>query len=422
MNKKILFLILSVLLCLVLIITGITVGRMGTQSGDGTETPKPPVTITPPKPDTLPPSADTSSPETAPPPPYAGKTFTILAPDDGELLLGDSAYGDAVSEAVYERNLAVCRETGVTLLFKYSLDLYGDIEKSKLSGSESPDLLMLNMREDGSRFLMNGGLSDVSALYESETGLDADFNSEMRVANKQFFILGELTPSSVLARHYLKVKADSSAAELLINASKGGELTYDALFEVLADVGASLSLNAQGLHAMLSEGIFSLSDSGEADVYLDGYVSGAVALSAYSAQINADTEAEICVGTYSGDGYVYLPLPRYEGRGEGTAADMSRLFPLALTDDCRDTEMSFFILLHMIRLSSGLTELAISEYKLPKGASPVYCLYDIFGWGDFSEHAYKALTKNKAESLEKTLEAPKRASLQALSILFERNS
>lgn len=422
MNKKILFLVLSVLLCLVLIITGITVGRMDTQSDVGTETPKPPVTLTPPKPDTLPPSADTSSPETAPPPPYAGKTFTLLAPDDGELLLGDSAYGNAVSEAVYERNLAVCRETGVTLLFKYSLDVYGDIEKSKLSGSESPDLVMLNMKADGSRFLMNGGLSDVSALYESETGLDADFNSEMRIANKQYFILGELTPSSVLARHYLKVRSDSSAAELLVNASKEGALTYDALFEVLAEEGASLSLDAQGLHAMLSEGIFSLSDSGEADVYLDGYVSGTAALSAYSAQINASTEAEICVGTYSGDEYLYLPMPRYEGRGEGTAAYMSRLFPLALTDDCRDREMSICILSHMIRLSSGLTELAISEYKLPKGASPVYCLYDIFGWGDFSEHAYKALTKNKAESLEKTLEAPKRASLQALSILFERNS
>lgn len=424
MNKRILFLVLSMILCIVLIITGIIAGQKNSQNEAGSETPKPSVTLTPPKPDTLPPSADTSSPETVPPPPYAGTTFTVLAPNSGDLLLGDSMGGDTVSEAVYGRNVALCQETGVTMLFKYSLDVYGDIEAGAQSGSAAPDLVMLNMQSDGSRFLMNGGLLDVSELYGSAKGLDNAFSDSMSVAKKQYFILGELTPSRVLARYYLKIRTGSSVAVSLISASRDGALTYEALFEILAEDGATLSLNSDGLHAMISDGLFSMSAGGEATVDISGYVKGAQALSVYKAQVNVshDAEPEVTVGTFLVDGCVYLPLPTDDGAAEGAVVDMSRLFPFALTENCPDREMSLYVLSRMLGLSEGLTELVINEYKLPSHYGSAYCLYDVFGWGDFSSHAYTAFTNNKTDSLSKTLEAPKRASLQALSILFERNS
>lgn len=424
MNKKILFLVISVLLCVVLIITGITVGQKSNQNENGSETPKPHVTLAPPKADTDQTAVESSSPETVPPPPYSGKTFTLLVPNSGELLLGDSMGGDTVSEAVYERNLAVCMETGVTMLFKYSLDVYADVEAGSLSGNTVPDLIMLNMRSDGSRFLMNGGLSDVSELYDTAFGIDSSFAESMSVAGRQYFVLGEVTPSYVLSRYCLKVKESSSLASSLAELSQNDTLNYEALFETLAENETQMYLDEQGLHALLSDGLFTLSANGVASVDCDGYVKRAEALSKYATHVNtkAAGNPKITVGTYSDSSYVYLPLPASGDDPVGPTVDASRLYPLALPFDCADREMSESILSLLIVHSEGLCELALTEYKLPNEARPVYCFYDVFGWGDFSRHAYKAFTGNKASSLQKTLEAPKRASLQALSILFERNS
>ena len=424
MNKKILFIAIGAVLCVILIISGILGGQKQGNDTTASETPKTPVTIAPPQADTTQAPSDTSSPETVPPPPYAGMTFTVLAPNSGDILLGDSIGGDIVSEAVYQRNLAVCQRTGATLLFKYSLDVYADIEAGSMAGNTAPHLLMLNMMSDGSRFLMNGGLADVSELYGRSEGLDRSFSDSMSVAEKQYFIVGDITPSIFLSRYYLKVNANSSAAARLVSVSQNGAITYDALFQIIADSKSSLYLDEQGIHALISDGLFSFADNGEASVDYEGYVKRAAALSAYKNFITSDTDVDnvISIGTYSGNGYVYLPLPTREDDSEGYVVDMSRLYPLAITDDCPDKIMSFELISLMLELSDGFTELVTDEYRLPHGANTVYCYYDIFGWGDFSKHAYNAFFGNKTDSLSKTLEAPKKASLQALSILLERNS
>lgn len=420
MNKKILFLVLSVVLCIVLIITGITVGQKSNNGSPSTETPKPPVTLSPPQTDTNKPPLDTSSQETVPPPPYGGRTFTVVAPNNGELFLGDGIGGDTVSEAVYQRNLSVCLQTGVTMLFKYSLDVYADTEASSLSGSLSPDLVMLNMRSDGSRFLMNGGLMDVSSLYP-----EMKLPKSLKTAGKQYFIIGDVTPSFVTSLYRLKVKADSGLVSPLTDTLENGTLTLEALFEMLAENEKQLSLGETGIHALLSDGLFLLSDDGNATVDADGYAQRAIRLSRYRAYVNegSDAEAEICIGTYSGDGYVYFSLPTYDTESVGPVCDTSALYPFALLSGCPDIEMSVSVLTLMTELSHGFGDLAASEYGLPDGGeNAVYCFYDIFGWGDFSRHAYKAFLENRTDSLKKTLEAPTRASLQALLILFERNS
>ena len=116
-------------------------------------------------------------------------------------------------------------------------------------------------------------------------------------------------------------------------------------------------------------------------------------------------------------------MPSVDGESDGHSVDMSRIFPFALPSGCPDRTMSDAVLFELISLSEGFCELAAKEYKLPIAVNaPAYCFYDIFGWGDFSKHAYKAFAGNKTGSLSKTLEAPKKASVQALLILFERNS
>ena len=94
MNKKILFIAIGAVLCVILIISGILGGQKQGNDTTASETPKTPVTIAPPQADTTQAPSDPSSPETVPPPPYAGMTFTVLAPNNGDILLGDSIGGD----------------------------------------------------------------------------------------------------------------------------------------------------------------------------------------------------------------------------------------------------------------------------------------------------------------------------------------
>ena len=50
-----------------------------------------------------------------------------------------------------------------------------------------------------------------------------------------------------------------------------------------------------------------------------------------------------------------------------------------------------------------------------------YCLYDVFGWGDFSSHAWKAFALGEsADAFASRIAAPTRAAEQALLILAER--
>ena len=426
MNKKILFLVLSVLLCAALLITGITVGQKNSQDDDGSDTPKPPVTLAPPQYDTEQSTDAPESSESVPPPPYQDKTFTLLVPDSGELLLGEAMVGNSVNEAVYERNLAVCRETGVMMQFRYSLDVYKDCEAIALSGVDAPDFITLNMKSDGSRFLMNGGLWDLSSLSDSLSNADNELSKSLSVAGKQYFIIGDATPSYVLSLYRLKVKRSSSLTLPLSKSSQNGALTYETLFEILAECGQQIDLDEAGLHALISDGLFTLSVDGTASIDSDGYAQRTSAIAIHSTLVNTDVgiSGDVTVGTYSDNSYVYLPLPSHEGNAVGPIVDMSRLYALAATTNCPDKEMTFYVLRMILEHSDGLAERANVEYELDIGVmeDAVFCYYDIFGWGDFSSHAYKAFVGNKTDSLKKTLEAPSRASLQALSILFERNS
>ena len=424
MNKKIFLAVIAALLCAVIAVAGITVGRQ-TQSGEtAPESPKPPVTLQPP-PDTRPPETEDAPPlETEPPPPYAGRTFILLVPNSGELFLGDSATGDAVSEAIYKRNLAVCKSTGVTMVFKYSLDVYKELEAESLAGKSVPDLIMPNLREDGSRFLMNGGLLDVSGIYESSAG-GAEAAKSLSVSKKQYFLIGEATPSLILSLNMLRVKRDSAIAPIIGELADREALDAENLFAALAENEKKLCLDREGLHAFATDGIFSLSAEGEAFVDSESYADAVSSIAKYSGSIalNVDENAELSIGTYIGEGYLYFPIPPLSESDRGLLADASGVYPFAIPSDCPDYDMSACIFDAIAKSSTGLSELVCSEYGLPKDAaeSASLCLYGIFGWGDFSSHAYNALSTNKINSLKKTLEAPKKASLQALAILFERN-
>ena len=124
--------------------------------------------------------------------------------------------------------------------------------------------------------------------------------------------------------------------------------------------------------------------------------------------------------------YYVLPMPKYSvSDGYSATVDMSSLLAYAVPSALEDKDKTYDVIELMYNESAGFSaalaqELALSEAGLWI-SNIKYCLYDVFGWGDFSSHAWKAFSLGEsAEAFSSRLTAPTRAAEQALLILAER--
>lgn len=429
MNKKIILLVVSAILVAILVTVGVTFHEWGNETTDTEgQTARPPVVLT--RPEATKPS-ETDTVITAPAP-YDGMTFTVLLAENAELYFGEFDGGDNVNEKAYARNLLLCEEFGVSMVFRYSLGIYDEYYAQSNAGKIDIDLICMNMQKDGARFMMSGSIDDVLADTESADFPFPDVYDNLYAVNgRSFFLIGGATPSYPLANRFLRVEKDSYALEQLKTLASSGILTYENMFSTLKNVGATLSLDGDSLHALAAkDGIFVFSDSGEPQILTEVYVENINKLSGFKSQISeADgaTLGEVSVGTPVKDGeFIYLPLPKATVEESYTATvDPSCLYPLAVPSNLDNREKTYAILERMFELSDGLPAAVCEEYgiELPYEDDGIgFCFYDLFGWGDFSKHSYSAFGSGSTSSLANKLTAPEKAALQALSILFERCS
>ncbi len=350
---------------------------------------------------------------------FEGVTYTVLLPQNGSVYFGDRDDGDSVNKAAYEKNKAFAEETGVALRFIYSLSVFDDFRDGWLSGRDDIDLVTLCLGTDGGRFLMSGS---VGTVFDSEEYLRADSSSNaINSVGRSVFMMSPISPSYITAERFLKIKNGNSAENALKALSADGKLTYEALFEALTENDTVIRLGEEGLHAIASEGrIFSFSEDGEPSVSTERYADNVKSLLSVAA-LEAE-ESDITVSTPAEkEGYTYLPLPKRDSDGEYPISyDTSFLYVTAIPSWKSSDSLSHEVLRELTAASETVPDMLRAEYHLPESGIGRICVYDIFGWGDFSRHAYNAWKGGSTDTLDKTLIAPERAALQALMILQER--
>lgn len=429
-NKKVIF-ILSLAVTFTMLFSLFAVGLM--RDGDVTttlgETERTPVVIRPP--DTTPSSggegADTQAPSQTPTPrPYEGKTFTVLCTFDGERPLGDvdASAPNVISQASYERNLRICEQFGVEMVFRYTSDVFSDVSSSVQSGDGAVcDILNINMKTDGASFLMKGGLYDMllSDINLESGAYDSDFIEYFTFSDRCSFLFGAANPSLYSSVYGMHVRESSTAVPALDRLISEGTFTLEKVLTALSESKAALSLEEGSMHTLLlGEPLFGFAD-GEPTVNIQSYTDAYKALLGYKDSIKAyDGGADIYIShTFDKKaGYKAYPCPTLSGR---TPVDMARVYAFSVPAniDKDDTERVFTLTDALYRESVGIYDGVYSGSFAEKGR--VYCFYGIFGWGDFSEHAYSSfLAGESAEKLADGLAAPVTVSRQALGILLER--
>lgn len=424
--------IVLALVCALAVLLGVImmIGKNGTQ-GNGFETAKPSVTIPPDPP-------KTEGEETLPPPPYDNEVFRILCGAESSLDFGDNAETESnVSYMAYERNRRISSSLGVTVTFDYTASVYDAYTYLLKSGYKRYDLLSVNMATDGSKFLMNGGLDNVcsSPLDLSSPVYDSAFMEAFTYEGNCGFLMGEANPSRILSANALFVSKGMTAANDIVSLAYSGKLTYDVLFDALLSAEASLDVDESAFHAVLGvNGIFGFSSSGEGYVDSEGYVDRYACLLPHiksGAMLEqGESHGAAFVDTLaSHDGFEYyhvLPMPKYsEADPYSTTADMTSLLAYAVPSLLADRDKTYDVIERIYNESQGFSAALAEELSL-SGAelwtnSISYCLYDVFGWGDFSVHAWKAFSLGEsADAFASRITAPTRAAEQALLILAER--
>ncbi len=430
-TKKQTAIVLALVISLTLVLGAVAMIGLDRTYTEGPETVKPTVTI----PSVLP---GTEEQETLPPPIHKGKVFRILCGAESSLDFGDNGVTDSnISRMAYERNRLICSSLGVTVSFDYTRSVYDAYTYLLQSGYTRYDLLSVNMASDGSKFLMNGGLDNVysSSLDLSTPVYDAAFMEAFTYEGRCGFLMGEANPSRILSANALFVSKGMTVANDIVSLAYSGELTYDALFDTLLRGEASLGVDENSFHAVLSaNGLFGFSASGEGKVNSEGYIhrytrllphirSGAISESGQShGAVFIDT-----LSAHEGFEYYYvLPMPKYSASdGYVTTADMSSLLAYAVPSALEDRDKTYDVIEHIYNGSAGFSKALAEELSLSGAGlwmdNIKYCLYDVFGWGDFSSHAWKTFSLGEsAEAFSLRITAPTRAAEQALLILAER--
>ncbi len=421
-DKRITVITLASFILAAVLILCVFVGRKPNAGEDessiDSETPRPPVHITVPQESEDEVSGEDT--EFVPGKPYEGRQFTVLLPNTGAEFFGEEAGGDEIEAKAYERNIAFCRETGADIVFRYSINVYDEFKTAGKAGIGDIDLVIMNMKKEGARFLMSGMISDMLSDVSKKEVL-GDFGA-YEINGKTRFLLGNATPSLLTSRIYLKVVNDFPAAEELSKHSQLGTLTYESLFAVLKESETYLSMNEETLHALASgEGFFFLSQSGESAVDSEKYTENIEKLFAYKDR-TVEGESAISLGRVETDGnFLYLNLPKSDvGEEYKIHYDTAFLYPAAIPKILEDGHKTEFLVRKFFELSEELTAEICKEYRLTFEETREECYYDLFGWGDFSSHAYNAWREGSVSSLKSKLEDPKKVALQALLILFER--
>ena len=429
--KKQIVIVLAFIIALAITLGAVMIIGLNRSNGDLPETVKPSVNITPT-------TQDDNDAETSPPPPYEGKVFRILCGEESSLDFGDGTVTDSyVSRMAYERNKMISFSLGVTISFDYTANVYQTYTDLLRSGIARYDLLSVNMASDGSKFLINGGLDNVraSSLDLTASVFDKAFLDAFTYNGACGFLLGEANPSRILSANALLVSKGNTSADSLFSLAKSGDLTFDALIETLLQTQTTLDVNAGGFHAALSvKGIFSFSDSGDGNVDVESYSARYAALLPHI-KSGAITEAKqshsaVFIDSLSAhenfEYYYVFPMPKYSSQDSyASTVDMSTLFAYAVPSLLSDRGKTYAVIDQIYNCSEGFTEALAKELSLGEADLWIenisYCLYDVFGWGDFSDHAWKAFsTAQSAEDFSSSLSAPARAAKQALLILAER--
>lgn len=429
--KKQTVIILAFVCALALVLGAVMIIGISRTGKDNVETVKPSVTIP-----VVPPEREEG--ETSPPPLHDGKVFRVLCGAESSLDFGDNGVMDSkVSRMAYERNRSISSSLGVVIAFDYTRSVYEAYTNLLKSGFIRYDLLSVNMASDGNRLLMNGGLDNVysSSLDLSSPVFDAAFMETFAYEGNCGFLMGEANPSRLLCANALFVSKSMTGADTLYSLAYSGELTYDALFETLLESEASLRVDENSFHAAISaNGIFDFLPSGEGKVNIAGYAnrysqllphikSGAISVSEQS-------HSEVFIDTLSDhesfEYYYVLPMPKYSvSDGYVTTVDMSSLLAYAVPSALADRDKTYDVIEHIYNGSAGFSKALAEELSLSSAGlwmdNIKYCLYDVFGWGDFSTHAWKAFSLGEsADAFSLRITAPTRAAEQALLILAER--
>ncbi len=365
-------------------------------------------------------TAETEAPETEPRPPFDGRTYSLLLPNSGAEHFGENEGECVLDAAAYERNISFCRNMGVDMVFNYSAGVYTQFERAYKAGVGDIDLVIMNMKAEGGRFLMSGMIRELLSDCESSGPLSE--YSAYKIGEKAYFLLGDATPSLLTARKYLKVQKASASAPELNRLSQTGELTYEKMFAALAESGTLLTLNEDSLHTLAAdEDFFSLSGNGSADVRTEKYSESIGKLFAYRSQ-TANEGSAVFIGTpKEGEDYLYLNLPKWDTADEYKVVyDTSALYPAAIPAILSDAGKTEALTLEFFKLSGELTKSICREYGITVSGARGENYYDLFGWGDFSLHAYNAWREGSVSSLKEKLEEPRKAASQALLILYER--
>lgn len=424
-RKKTIFISALAILVTVLIVAFSMGAAKEEPSTDETSVERPSVVIKPPQ---------TSPSETDAPPeplPYEGKTFTVLGVYDEDRYLGDieGEGPNTVSQISYARNLRICAKYGVEIVFKYTLDVYAEVSSAIMSGGEPPsDLLNVNMLSDASSFLMKGGTFNLL-----DSGIDLTGEAYCKPFVEYFtqngkcpFIIGSANPSLYGALYAMAVKEDSAAVPHLDTLLSEDSFTYDEVISAFKTASAAVSLDAKTLHVLsFGDSLFGFDGEEQyvrTDEYTEAYSSVLGWREIFSAQGTA-ADAYISAYTDIPTGYKAYPIPA--AYGTGRQVDPSRLYAFAVPANIseEDKSMVFTVTDAFYSESVGIY---VEEYEsipalIDADEHLVFCFYTIFGWGDFSDHAFKAFLEEKsAAELSASLVAPDTVSHQALKILLER--
>lgn len=374
-------------------------------------------------------------PETIPPQsgdavklPYEGENFRVLCKYDPSRSLGDinGSPENVISSASYERNVRLCAKYGIEMVFYYSDNVYSAIELSHKSGSEAvADIVNVNMSADANSFMMKGGALNIFDLGIdlSKDTYDYTFIDYFTFSGRCSFLLGSADPSRYLSEYVLAVDKSLAVKDELLELVGNREYSLETLMTKLREAELTLSLTQNTINALIcQEPLFEV-ENDIPTVRTESYVEKYAKLSEYKSLLDigeGNSERRIFITTRGSlpDGYTAISLPSDSRK---IYVDMSSLYAFlvpANTDPERKT-MIAELTEAMYDLSEGIYE----EIFDPDGKKNdrIFDLYGVFGWGDYSSHAYNALKSNSSsEKLLQTLADPTTVSVQALKILLER--
>lgn len=361
--------------------------------------------------------------------PYEGETFRILCKYDASRPLGDisGSAENVVSSASYERNLKLCAKYGVEMIFLYSENIYSAIELSQKSGSEPvADVVNVNMSADANSFMMKGGavnIFDLGIDFDKST-YDRAFIDYFTFGDRCSFLLGSADPSRYLSEYVLAVDSSLAIKDELAELASGSNYSLDTLMSTLNAAELTLSLTQNTINALICDRPLFGVENGEPIVRAEDYIESYSKLLEYNTSLDLgeeSSEKNIFITTRGSlpDGYTEIPLP---GINRKTYVDMSSLYAFLIPANINTErkQMTTELIDSMYDLSEGIYEKIFNE-KSDITHARIFDLYGVFGWGDYSSHAYDALKRaSSSEKLSETLAAPTTVSVQALKILLER--